>query len=86
MQEYQIPIVVAHGEGRAIMRTDKDKESAVMRYIDNNTKVTEKYPYNPNGSKIRILVSDIESIINVNHRLLSLCSKLPSNVRMFCKK
>ena len=51
MQEYQIPIVVAHGEGRAIMRTDKDKESAVMRYIDNNTKVTEKYPYNPNGSK-----------------------------------
>ena len=33
------------------MRTDKDKESAVMRYIDNNSKVTEKYPYNPNGSK-----------------------------------
>ena len=29
----------------------KNKDAAIMNYIDNNNKVTSKYPYNPNGSK-----------------------------------
>ena len=37
---------------------------------------------NGHRAQIRILVSDIESIINVNHRLLSLCSKLPSFIQL----
>ncbi|MFL2840926.1 MAG: phosphoribosylformylglycinamidine synthase, partial [Pseudohongiellaceae bacterium] len=50
------PIAVAHGEGRAEFAT-KQAEKAVlnsayltMQYVDNNGKVTENYPSNPNGS------------------------------------
>ena len=50
------PIAVAHGEGRAEF-SSKDAEKAAlnsqylaMQYVDNNGKVTEKYPSNPNGS------------------------------------
>ena len=64
MQGSQLPIVVSHGEGRALwtnFANSKDismkispqasAESLVsMRYIDNNGKVTEQYPANPNGS------------------------------------
>ena len=47
----QIPIVVAHGEGRTITTANEKQSLAVMRYIDNSGVATEKYPYNPNGSK-----------------------------------
>ena len=47
----QIPIVVAHGEGRTIARNNEKQSLAIMRYIDNSGMATEKYPYNPNGSK-----------------------------------
>lgn len=50
-----IPIVVAHGEGRAIFK-EGDYQKACqenlvsLRYIDDGGQVTERYPYNPNGS------------------------------------
>ena len=47
----QIPIVVAHGEGRILKAPMKEHSYAVMRYIDNRGNMTEKYPHNPNGSK-----------------------------------
>jgi phosphoribosylformylglycinamidine synthase len=56
MEGSELPIVVAHGEGRAQFR---DSASAAqlenagrvsMRYIDNHGQQTEAFPANPNGS------------------------------------
>ncbi len=48
----RIPIVTAHGEGRAVFDKEEDLRKALvaMRYVDNRGKVTETYPYNPSGS------------------------------------
>ena len=48
------PIVVAHGEGRVALDERDQKFSACLRYIDNNGSVTDRYPYNPNGSSAGI--------------------------------
>ena len=51
-----LPIVVAHGEGRAQFSSDNallkaDQSGTVaMRYIDNALHVAKRYPANPNGS------------------------------------
>ena len=51
-----LPIVVSHGEGRAQFSSPNSllelTQSAMipLRYVDNRLKVTEVYPYNPNGS------------------------------------
>ena len=51
-----LPIVVAHGEGRAQF-SETSSENALqaeglvaMRFIDHHQNVTENYPFNPNGS------------------------------------
>ncbi len=48
----RMPIVVAHGEGRAVFDTaaQQKKALACLRYIDNRGRATETYPANPNGS------------------------------------
>ncbi|KAI5916086.1 phosphoribosylformylglycinamidine synthase [Thauera sp. 2A1] len=48
----RMPIVVSHGEGRAMFARDSDRAAALLalRYIDNHGKPTETYPKNPNGS------------------------------------
>jgi phosphoribosylformylglycinamidine synthase len=50
----RIPIVTAHGEGRAVFRDPRAMEACqylvAARYVDNRGQVTETYPYNPNGS------------------------------------
>jgi phosphoribosylformylglycinamidine synthase len=48
----RLPIAVAHGEGYAnfAYRGDKSQVIAAMRYVDNQGKATEQYPFNPNGS------------------------------------
>ncbi|PHH85318.1 hypothetical protein CDD83_598 [Cordyceps sp. RAO-2017] len=51
-----LPIVVSHGEGRAefsspnSLRELSGSGMIPLRYVDNRIKVTEKYPFNPNGS------------------------------------
>lgn len=53
-----LPIVVSHGEGRAEfaapaaagLQACNDAGLAPLRYTDNYGRVTEKYPFNPNGS------------------------------------
>jgi phosphoribosylformylglycinamidine synthase len=55
MQGSKMPIVVAHGEGRAEYRTGSAGEAAnsgaaCLRYIDRKQQPTEIYPANPNGS------------------------------------
>jgi len=47
MEGSRIPVVVSHGEGCV----DSEVTSAVsLRYTDNDGRVTERYPLNPNGS------------------------------------
>ena len=54
MEGSRIPIVTAHGEGRAVFKDaasmDACRYLVAARYVDNRGKVTETYPYNPNGS------------------------------------
>ena len=50
-----LPVVVSHGEGRAVWpeRVDAPASAppaAVMRYVDSLGRATESYPHNPNGS------------------------------------
>jgi phosphoribosylformylglycinamidine synthase len=47
-----MPIAVAHGEGRVDFSETGSQADAIvaMRYVDNYGKVTEAYPFNPNGS------------------------------------
>ena len=58
MQSSKMPIVVAHGEGRAVFTgTNKAEDSisngfASMRYIDNSGEPTQHYPENPNGAEL----------------------------------
>jgi phosphoribosylformylglycinamidine synthase len=47
----RIPVVVAHGEGRAEFAAQPAAAPLVaLRYVDNCGAVTERYPANPNGS------------------------------------
>jgi len=50
MSGYQLPVVVAHGEGRAVLSRDDDLGMAI-RYIDSHGHPTQKYPFNPSGSQ-----------------------------------
>jgi phosphoribosylformylglycinamidine synthase len=54
MEGSRIPIVTAHGEGRAVFRDAHTMDAArylvAMRYVDGRGKATETYPHNPNGS------------------------------------
>ena len=56
MSGSHLPIVVAHGEGRAQFADDAQAETAessgtiALRYLNNGLEVTDRYPHNPNGS------------------------------------
>jgi len=46
-----LPIVVSHGEGRAVFEDSAPKAvGATLRYVDHRGQPTETYPLNPNGS------------------------------------
>ena len=48
----RLPIVVSHGEGRAVFRDEAAQRTALvsLRYIDNYGAPAVRYPANPNGS------------------------------------
>ena len=52
MQGSIMPIVVAHGEGKAEFSSDESQKNALvsLRYVDNRHQVAQCYPANPNGS------------------------------------
>ncbi len=60
MLEAELPIAVAHGEGRAKFKDSTDYASMetaqeiCMQYIDNQGQLTDVYPYNPNGSDFAV--------------------------------
>lgn len=62
MDSSYLPIVTAHGEGRANFsltgessaQSLLDQGLVAVRYVDNNLQPTERYPFNPNGSPMGI--------------------------------
>ncbi len=50
MQGSLLPVVVAHGEGRAEYNGDADLSKLALRYVDYKGDVAQIYPANPNGS------------------------------------
>ncbi len=52
MQGSRLPVVVAHGEGRAVWSADArpSKSGACLRFVDNRGRPTEDFPLNSNGS------------------------------------
>jgi phosphoribosylformylglycinamidine synthase len=55
-----LPIVVSHGEGRALFnRPDAAHQllaggRVALRFVDNRERMTDRYPANPNGSPLGI--------------------------------
>ena len=53
----RIPVVTAHGEGRALFTprpVARSRPIVAMRFVDNRGAVTEGYPSNVNGSPLGI--------------------------------
>jgi len=56
MMGSEFPVVVAHGEGRALFESEQQLTSAdaqnliAARFINNKGQLTQVYPFNPNGS------------------------------------
>jgi len=50
MEGSRMPIVTAHGEGRALFRDGEAGALVCMRYVNNRGEPAETYPYNPSGS------------------------------------
>ncbi len=46
----KLPVVVSHGEGRAVFAGEPALAQVAMRYVDNRGQVATGYPFNPNGS------------------------------------
>lgn len=72
MKGSKLPIVVAHGEGRASFEGDDLKSFLAkglnsIEYVDNYGKPTEIYPFNPNGSP-----NGIAGISSENGRVLAM--------------
>ena len=52
MEGSRLPVVTAHGEGRAVFEHPDAAARAIVsaRFVDNRGEATETYPLNPNGS------------------------------------
>ncbi len=59
-----LPIVTAHGEGRAHFTAAPDLERVALRYVDGYGQPTERYPDNPNGS-----TAGIAAVTNADGRI-----------------
>ncbi len=51
MERSIIPIVIAHGEGKATFKSDLTTQNIVMQYVDHSGVISQVYPHNPNGSE-----------------------------------
>jgi phosphoribosylformylglycinamidine synthase len=77
----KLPIVVAHGEGRAEFANADGAQRAIaaglvaLRYIDNRGLPTESYPANPNGTP-----QGVTSLSNADGRFTIL---MPHPERLF---
>lgn len=51
MQGAEIPVAIAHGEGRAVFSSGEAENLIAAQYVENNGKLAHNYPFNPNGSE-----------------------------------
>ncbi|CAB4252586.1 similar to Saccharomyces cerevisiae YGR061C ADE6 Formylglycinamidine-ribonucleotide (FGAM)-synthetase, catalyzes a step in the 'de novo' purine nucleotide biosynthetic pathway [Maudiozyma barnettii] len=69
----QLPIAVAHGEGKATFNDDtqltefENQQLGAIRYVDNYGQVTQEFPFNPNGA-----ANGIAGIKSPNNRVLAM--------------
>ena len=81
MQDSVLPIAVAHGEGRAEFSGDAsaqrllDAGLVTAQFVDTHDRVTETYPFNPNGSAL-----GLAGLCNADGRVTSL---MPHPERVF---
>jgi phosphoribosylformylglycinamidine synthase len=81
MQDSVLPIAVAHGEGRAEFSGDAtaqrllDAGLVTAQFVDMHDRVTETYPFNPNGSAL-----GLAGLCNADGRVTSL---MPHPERVF---
>src|SRR5690606_27506680 len=58
----RIPVVVSHGEGRAVFASEADRSAArvALRYVEGDGRPALAYPANPNGADAAVagLASD----------------------------
>jgi phosphoribosylformylglycinamidine synthase len=58
MEYSRMPVTIAHGEGRVELATEAkaavDAGLIALSYVDNYGVITEKFPFNPNGSTLGI--------------------------------
>ncbi len=50
MEGSRLPVIVAHGEGRAAFEGDPAQAGGCLRYIGPDDRPARRYPHNPNGS------------------------------------
>jgi phosphoribosylformylglycinamidine synthase len=60
-------IYSAHGEGRMVFEEEIADKLCPLRYVDSNNEITEKYPFNPNGS-----IEGRTSVVSENGRHLAM--------------
>ncbi len=83
MEDSVLGVWVAHGEGRAyfpqqdIFKKIEENNLAPIRYVDDNNDITQRYPYNPNGS-----ISGIAGLCSSDGRHLAI---MPHPERTFLK-
>lgn len=79
MQGSRLPIAISHGEGRAEFIDEEQQASCAsqvtLRLIDNDGRVAEQYPANPNGSPL-----GITAITSLNGRVTAM---MPHPERVF---
>ena len=74
-----LPLIVSHGEGRAVFKKKNDHKDAIINYVDYYNKKTNEYPDNPNGSidgvtgftnkdgRVTIMMPHPERLFNLNN-------------------
>ena len=51
MRGLEFGIWTAHAQGRIVSQNNLENNIFPIKYLDNQNQITEKYPFNPNGSK-----------------------------------
>jgi len=80
-EAYDAVLELIKQSSRKLTIVSKDLEPSIYNQSD-SLKALKNLALNGHRAQIRILVSDVESILNADHRLLDLSSKLPSFIEL----
>jgi phosphoribosylformylglycinamidine synthase len=72
MEHSLLPVVIAHGEGRAeFTNTSSDDALVALSYVDNYGEISTDFPANPNGSS-----DGITGLTTTDGRFISLLTRM----------